>query len=138
MSKFKFDLDEYDDDFDDVFNDSNDIGTFSENKIEEDSDYNKFNQIIEDEIDTDIEEVDYDEDDNDKKDIPTKSFDFNILSNFYKWFLRIGIFIAIVLIALFITNGDILGLFKYLLLLIVSFGLGYMVMFLYDKYKESN
>lgn len=135
MSKFKFDLDEYDDDFDDVFNDSNDIDTADDN-ISEDVEYSKFNQIMDEDNNLDVEEVEYNDDETPKENIIYKSNDTNILSNIYKWFSRIGVFIAVVLIALFITNGDISSLVKYILLLVFSFGLGYCAMFLYDKYKE--
>lgn len=49
----------------------------------------------------------------------------DILSFFWTWFRRIGIVIAVILSAYYLTQGLLKDLFLYLLLLVLAFGFGY-------------
>ena len=49
----------------------------------------------------------------------------DLLSFFWTWFRRIGIVIAVILVAYFLTQGLLKDLFLYLLLLILAFFFGY-------------
>ena len=59
------------------------------------------------------------------------------LSVFWTWFRRIGIVIAILLIAYYIAKGMFKDLFMYVLLLVCAFFFGYGFMFIIDKVGES-
>lgn len=136
----KFDLDYEDDTFDDFF-DKDDTEVVSEEIIEDNTEdeydeYEKFKEVSEISY---IEEIDDNNNDNDTHiNYERPNIDTNYLSLIYKWFSRTGVVIAVILMAIFITNGDFLGFFKYILLLVGSFMGGYLFMFLFDKYKESN
>lgn len=134
--KFSFDLDDYDDEFLNEDEESSEELVGESIDFDSEENYNDFNNIIEVE-DSNGMEVDEIEDDETRQ-YTDNSLDVFNLSIFYTWFTRIGIGIAVILMALFITKGDFLSLFKYVLLLIGSFFAGYFAMFLFDKLKENN
>ncbi len=142
-------LDNYEEDF------------YNENVLDE-SDYKNFNQIDDDYnisyVNNYSDENDYDNfskvqdvDDNSSNDNEISldeesskkyyTYDNNvslfkylsIFSTVFKW---LGIAIAVVLIAYFITQGNIKSLLLYILGLIISFFFGYFFMFLINKYTN--
>lgn len=142
-------LDNYEEDF------------YNENVLDE-SDYKNFNQIDDDYnisyVNNYSDENDYDNfskvqdvDDNSSNDNEISldeesskkyyTYDDNvslfkylsIFSTVFKW---LGIAIAVVLIAYFITQGNIKSLLLYILGLIISFFFGYFFMFLINKYTN--
>ena len=61
----------------------------------------------------------------------------DFLMVFWMWFRRIGIIVAIILIAYFITKGMMKDLLLYLLLLVVAFGFGFGFMAIINKLMEN-
>ena len=61
----------------------------------------------------------------------------SILSVFWTWFRRIGIVIAVILIAYYITKGMFKDLFLYILMLVVAFFFGFGFMALINKVMEN-
>lgn len=135
-NKFKFDLDDYEEEYDDFFEKENtevDSGEIIEDNT---VDYDNFNEVSE------FSNYDYNDNTDDNTNDEISSLDkrnLNIdLSLIYKCFSSIGVIIAIILISVFITKGEFNNLFTYILLLVGSFMFGYFFMFLFDKYKENN
>ena len=62
----------------------------------------------------------------------------SLLSIFSKWFIRIGIIIAVVLFLYYIFTGKIASAFLFVLGLVAAFFFGYLFMFLLDKLVSSN
>ncbi len=95
---------------------------------------------------------DYDEDD-DTEEITTKTTHkkrtsssnsliqneglMDFLSFFWTWFRRLGIVIAVILIAYFLTKGMFKDLFLYILLLVASFFFGFGFMAVINKVMEN-
>ena len=73
----------------------------------------------------------YDEDEEDSVFIGT-------LAAISKWFIRIGMVIAIILFIYYIMVGKISSAFLFVLGLVVAFLFGYGFMFLLDKLVDSN
>lgn len=135
-------LDEYDDTGDDVFYNV-DTGISSKiNSIEEEEYENFFkNDEYEDSYEDDYTEYENDIDDDveDSKYETIEKDNSNImkyLNIFSIWFRRIGIVIAVILIALFITQGKVKTLLLYILGLIVSFLFGYGFMYVLSIFNE--
>ena len=61
----------------------------------------------------------------------------DFLTIFWIWFRRIGIAIMIILVAYYITKGLFTDLFRYILLLVVSFFFGFGFMALINKIMEN-
>ena len=60
------------------------------------------------------------------------------LATISKWFIRIGIVIAIILFIYYIMKGKISSAFLFILGLVVAFLFGYGFMFILDKIVDSN
>ncbi len=60
----------------------------------------------------------------------------SIIYTVLTWFTRIGIVIAVILVAYYITKGMFKDLLFYILLLVLSFGLGFGAMAVIDKAME--
>ncbi len=73
----------------------------------------------------------YDEDEDDGAFI-------GVLASISKWFIRIGIVIAIVLFIYYIMVGKVSSALLFVLGLIVAYFFGYGFMFLLDKLVDSN
>ncbi len=73
----------------------------------------------------------YDQDDEDSLFIGT-------LATISKWFIRLGIVIAIILFIYYIVTAKISSAFLFILGLVVAFLFGYGFMFLIDKIVDSN
>ncbi len=58
----------------------------------------------------------------------------SVLSLVSQWFIRFGIFVAIVLVVYFLLCGKFLTLLLYVLGLIAAYFFGYFFMFLLDKF----
>ena len=101
-------------------------------------DYEKFNQIDNDYDATyDVEDDDSDNNNNDSYNNSHDNSNFiSILSIFSTWFTRIGVVIAIILIAFFIVKGQFNNLLLYIIGLIASFFFGYFFMFILVKYGD--
>lgn len=146
----------YDDDFefiDDYFEEEGDSAFYSQVSSDlSDVSYEDFNKINEIEDDEDDEYDEY-EDISVPKTVRKKKSTQNIsaveeklmeneelmdiLSVFWIWFRRIGIIIAIILVAYFITKGMIKDLFLYFLLLVVAFVFGFGFMAIINKFMEN-
>ena len=103
-------------------------------------DFNKVNQVEDD--DEEVEVVTTKTTTRKKKSSNTNSFIRNetlmdFLSFFWTWFRRLGIVIAVILIAYFITKGMFKDLFQYILLLVVSFFFGFGFMALINRVMEN-
>lgn len=137
---FDLELEEYiDEDYDENFYSVNskkdDVYT------EDEEEYNNFFKVDDDLSDTDgayVEDYsnDYVEDNynSSKKHEDNSLYKFlNIFLVVFKW---LGIAIAVVLIAYFITQGKIKSLLLYILGLIISFFFGYFFMYILNKFSE--
>ena len=129
--KKEFELEEYDDydfDYENLNNTSYDY-----------SDYETFNQIDNNYEDDSIDEEVVGEETHTKKADSYESNNFiSILSIVSTWFIRIGIAIAIILIAFFVVKGQISNLLLYIVCLIASFFFGYFFMFILVKYGNND
>ena len=109
----------------------NDIEEYEEN------DYKKFNEIEEMSEEEEIKE-------NLKEEKKEEHFILNpknlkkLFLLLEKWFERVGIMIAIILIAYFITQGRLIDLFLYIMLLVGSFFIGFLLMYFYTKFIKRN
>lgn len=136
-NKLSFDLDDYDDDvfegeYEDIEEQSfeDDVVDTEENST--DYDYSEYIKIEDDE-DTEADDNDiFQYQDN------NSSIKKQYLSIAYKVVTRVGLVISIILLSMFITNGEIMNCIKFVILLVVSFFVGYISMLLYDKLKENN
>lgn len=137
---FDLELEEYiDEDYNENF--------YSENKknddlyTEDEEEYNNFFKVDDDLSDNDDVHVEdysdnYVEENNNfnKKREDNSLYKFlNIFLVVFKW---LGIAIAVVLIAYFITQGKIKSLLLYILGLIISFFFGYFFMYILNKFSE--
>ena len=126
---------DYDENFYSVDKKNNDVYT------EDEEEYNNFFKVDDDLSDTDDDYVedysnDYVEDNynSSKKHEDNSLYKFlNIFLVVFKW---LGIAIAVVLIAYFITQGKIKSLLLYILGLIISFFFGYFFMYILNKFSE--
>ena len=129
--KKEFELEEYDDydfDYENLNNTSYDY-----------SDYETFNQIDNNYEDDSIDEEVVGEETHTKKADSYESNNFiSILSIVSTWFIRIGIAIAIILIAFFVVKGQISNLLLYIVGLMASFFFGYFFMFILVKYGNND
>ncbi len=94
--------------------------------------YEEFNKTQKVEVD-DEEEDELDTKVSVKK---TTYYEPTLISTILTWFIRIGIVIAVILVAYYITKGMFKDLFFYILLLLLSFGLGFGIMAVIDKASE--
>ena len=62
----------------------------------------------------------------------------NLLSIISKWFIRVGMVIAIILFIYYLFTGKIANAFLFVLGLVAAFFFGYLFMFLLDKLVSSN
>ena len=159
--EFELDLEEYiDEDYDENFYNENNSKTLSA----EEEEYNNF-FTVDDDYDTDyvdntddedsyaefikvhdtqIEEDNSNEDDEDEDDedgSPYYTYDsdngiYKFLSMFLVIFKWIGVAIAIILIAYFITQGNMKSLLMYIIGLVFAFFFGYFFMFIFNKFNE--
>lgn len=125
---------DYDENFYSVDKKNNDVHTEDEeeynNFFKVDDDFSDDSEIYDDDYTNDYEE---DKDYNKKReDSPLYKF-LNIFLVVFKW---LGIAIAVVLIAYFITQGKIKSLLLYILGLIVSFFFGYFFMYILNRFNE--
>ena len=126
---------DYDENFYSVNSKKDDVYT------EDEEEYNNFFKVDDDLSDTDDDYVedysnDYVEDNynSSKKHEDNSLYKFlNIFLVVFKW---LGIAIAVVLIAYFITQGKIKSLLLYILGLIISFFFGYFFMYILNKFSE--
>lgn len=128
-------LEEYED-YDYIYDNNDDyLANETYNFDEVDSDYSKFNTIseVEYEDDNDDEEV-KEEKEEVKKNSEENSGLLSFLSIFSTWFSRLGVAIAIILIAVFIVKGQFDNLLLYIIGLIASFFFGYFFMYILVKY----
>lgn len=136
-NKLSFDLDDYDDDVFEGENEDSEEQSFEDEVVDTeenstDYDYSEYIKIEEDE---DLEIGDNDTFQYHDKNSSIKK---QYLSIAYKVVTRVGLVISIILLAMFITNGEIMNCIKFVLLLVISFFVGYISMLLYDKLKENN
>ena len=89
-------------------------------------DYDKFNSIIEDSDDDELEE-DYNSYHGDDSII-------SILSLVSTWFIRLGMVFAVIVLLYFFINGKLLSAFLYILGLIIAYFFGYIFMYFLDKF----
>lgn len=101
---------------------------------DDESNYNDFIKIRE--YDDSDDEDDDDEDEEDIKRYNEKNGIMYYLGLFLTWFRYIGIAIAVVLIAVFISQGKMKTLLLYILGLVAAFFFGYFFMFLLNKFTE--
>lgn len=106
---------------------------FKVNEKEEEDKTTKYETKNEKETFVDVESDDDEVEYNDEN-----STFMKILSIFSVWFSRLGIAIAIILIAVFISQGKFKSLLLYILCLVVSFFFGYFFMFLLTHFTENN
>ena len=127
-------FDEFDS-LDDYFEEEGD-GILLSSSIETDysnvgyEDFNKVNDSYEDEY----EEIPVEKKSNHSFSLDSNFIDY--LSIFWTWFRRIGIAIAILLSAYYITQGMFKDFFLYILLLVAAFFFGFGFMFFLNKYME--
>ena len=103
-----------------------------EAETEEEINYDEFNTPNDFDVEEDYkdgEELSFEKEIDDLE----KNGKYDGLITFFKWFGVVGIIIALILIAYFITKGNISGLFFYILLLVISYYLGYYVTYALDK-----
>ena len=96
-------------------------------------------QIEEDNSNDDDDDNDEDEDDEDGSSYYTYDSDngiYKFLSMFLVIFKWIGVAIAIILIAYFITQGNMKSLLMYIIGLVFAFFFGYFFMFILNKFTE--
>ena len=62
----------------------------------------------------------------------------SLLSIFSKWFIRVGMVVAIILFLYYLFTGKIASAFLFVLGLVAAFFFGYIFMFLLDKLVSSN
>ena len=62
----------------------------------------------------------------------------SLLSIFSKWFIRVGMVVAIILFLYYLFTGKITSAFLFVLGLVAAFFFGYIFMFLLDKLVSSN
>jgi hypothetical protein len=81
----------------------------------------------------DIDDEEYEEeyDDEDVSIIP-------LLSTISKWFIRIGIVVAVILLLFFIVKTDFMSAFLFVIGMIVAYFFGYLFMFCLDKFVTMN
>ncbi|MBP5679356.1 MAG: hypothetical protein J6X28_05995 [Bacilli bacterium] len=145
--EFDFIDDYFEEEYDDsLFN--VDVGTDLSNVRYED--FNKAQEVEEDDDDDEVETV---KTETTKKTVKTtttkkssKSFDDRIIENegvmdiltfFWTWFRRIGIAIAVILMAYYITQGMMADLFFYILMLVVAFFFGFGFMALINQFTSN-
>lgn len=136
-NKLSFDLDDYDDDVFEGENEDSEEQSFEDEVADtEEADTNyDYSEYIKIEEDEDLEIGDNDTFQYHDKNSSIKK---QYLSIAYKVVTRVGLVISIILLAMFITNGEIMNCIKFVLLLVISFFVGYISMLLYDKLKENN
>ena len=154
---FEIDLDDFIED-DDTYEIEEVVDDAGEKRLDDEYDkekeYEEFFKVNEDEEEFTEEEVkttkyetknekdtfvDVESDDEDEVEYNDENSTFmKILSIFSVWFSRLGIAIAIILIAVFISQGKFKSLLLYILCLVVSFFFGYFFMFLLTHFTENN
>ena len=139
MSKKKsdFELEEYIDD--DYYNEQN-FYSSSNRKIEkvskEEDDYNNFFKVDKEEYDDDYDSYDDYGEVDEAYTYDSSSGLYKFLSIFLMVFKWIGIVIAVILIAYFITQGNIKSLFLYIIGLVIAFFFGYFFMYILNLFTE--
>ena len=139
---FELDLEEYIDD--DYYDDDENFYNVNNNEdlTDEEEEYNNFFKVDADDS-TDYnsyEEASIVEEDEEEVD-PAYTYDstsplYKFLAMFLVVFKWLGIAIAIVLIAYFITQGRIKSLLLYILGLVIAFFFGYFFMFILNRFTE--
>ena len=134
------------DSIDDYFEEEEDENLFNVEVASDlgDVNYEDFNKVKK------VEEADDDDDEvvevTAKKKSSSNSFESKIIENeglidilsfFWTWFRRLGIVIAVILIAYYITQGLMKDLILYLLLLVLAFFFGYGFMAIINKVMEN-
>lgn len=134
------------DSVDDYFEEEEDENLFNVEVASDlgDVNYEDFNKVKK------VEEADDDDDEvvevTAKKKSSSNSFESKIIENeglidilsfFWTWFRRLGIVIAVILIAYYITQGLMKDLILYLLLLVLAFFFGYGFMAIINKVMEN-
>ena len=74
----------------------------------------------------------------DIEDYEEQSLVISLLSIFSKWFIRVGMVVAIILFLYYLFTGKIASAFLFVLGLVAAFFFGYIFMFLLDKLVSSN
>lgn len=107
--------------------------TYDVSSTDDESNYSDFINVREYD---DSDEESFSDEDDDVQNCKEKNDFMYYLSFFSTWFRRIGIAIAVVLIAVFISQGKMKTLLLYILGLVASFFFGYFFMFLLNKFTE--
>ena len=142
-NKDGLELEEYED-YDYVYDNNDEYlasETYDYDFDEVDSDYTKFNTVTDVDVseDDNVEEYKKEEketEENEKYDNDNGNGVMSFLSIFSTWFSRIGVAIAIILIAVFIVKGQFENLLLYIMGLIASFFFGYFFMYILVKYGD--
>ena len=126
--KDDFGLEEYDGKQHDLDED------YDEDEQQEELDYEKFNKTNDFDVDEDYDDGEEWTLEKNQETIDEDSM--NKIMTFLTWFGRVGIVIALILIAYYISRGNIKGLILYLLLLVASYFGGYFLMYFIDKVRN--
>ena len=126
--KDDFGLEEYDGKQHDLDED------YDEDEQQEELDYEKFNKTNDFDVDEDYDDGEEWTLEKNQETIDEDSM--NKIMTFLTWFGRVGIVIALILIAYYISHGNIKGLILYLLLLVASYFGGYFLMYFIDKVRN--
>ena len=126
--KEDFGLEEYDGKHHDLDED------YDEEEQQEEIDYEKFNKTNDFDVDEDYDNGEEWTLERNQEIIDEDSM--NKIMTFLTWFGRVGIVIALILIAYYISHGNIKGLILYLLLLVASYFGGYFLMYFIDKVRN--
>ena len=86
----------------------------------------------------DVEDIDYEEEDDDDEVEETSSGIIELLRIFSKWFIRIGMGIAVLLFLYFLFTFQFLSILLFAIGLVVSYFFGYFFMFCLDTFLAND
>lgn len=115
-------------------NQSNDEYSYEDIYYEDESDYDNFTKVKT--VDPKELKSDLDDDYEIEEEYKDNSSLMRFLAIFSVWFRRIGVVIAVILIAVFITRGEMKNLLLYILGLVASFIFGYGFMYILNIINE--
>ena len=138
VDTLELELEEYNEPFDDYFY-SLDTDDDEIIEVEDESNYDNFNTVQE--IDWDAEEEIEEEEEEPvevqhHKTTSEDSLFYRVFPTVSSWFGTIGVILAIIIILSFILHGSVKSLLLFLLMLVASYGLGYICMFFIMQFIE--
>lgn len=142
IDTLELELEEYDEPFDQNFYS---IDTDEEEdviEVDDESSYDEFNTVQE--IDWEQEEAELEEEEEEVKHIENtkKSYSsedslfYRVFPTVSSWFGIIGVILAVIIMIYFILHGSVKSLLLFMLMLVASYGLGYVCMFFIMQFIE--